>query len=410
MRTGRGMSHYVMEHTVSVTGHHDKTDLLRFELLGAFECEGHAIPRKTGKKGLSFLQYLLVNHTRSISSEELIGQFWSESRDPASALRNMLFKTRILLKQIFPEQKQPLLTLQDCYAWDPKLKIVLDTEELEGLCFDARGKRIGGEEYCELLCRAVSFYKGDFLPGNDSEWARTLRQYYRTLYLDSCRALLPLLYERERWLEVVTISEQAYGVDFGTEDFTAWQMQALIALGQPEQAVEKYEVFRTMLRQEFELMPTRRIEQLHALAKRLRTNAIDHQEIFRLVCGQETDGRAFFCTFGTFQSIVSLERRHLARSGQNSTLVIVSLGDGAATVPDADARRLEHVLLEGLRTGDPVARLEAGSYILMLTGSDEESAHIVTSRIDGAFHRAYRHSGANLTFRVAALEPGGGVK
>ena len=44
----------------------------------------------------------------------------------------------------------------------------------------------------------------------------------------------------------------------------------------------------------------------------------------------------------------------------------------------------------------------------MLTGSDEESAQIVTSRIDGAFHRAYRHSGANLTFRVAALEPGGG--
>lgn len=104
-----------------------------------------------------------------------------------------------------------------------------------------------------------------------------------------------------------------------------------------------------------------------------------------------------------FRSIVALERRHLARSGQKSTLVIVSLGK--ETAPTTDARRLERVLMDGLRTGDPVARLEAGAYILMLTGADAESAQIVISRLDCSFHKTYRHSNARLSFRISSLCP-----
>ena len=112
--------------------------------------------------------------------------------------------------------------------------------------------------------------------------------------------------------------------------------------------------------------------------------------------------RAFFCTFEMFQSIVALEKRHIARSKQKSSLVIVSLGRDVALA--TDTRRLERVLLEGLRSGDSVARLEAGSYILMLTGANEESAQLVMSRIDSSFHRIYRHSKACLTYRISALQ------
>ena len=54
------------------------------------------ISGKIGKKALSFLQYLVINHTRNITAEELIDTFWTEkhSSDPANALRNMIFKIR----------------------------------------------------------------------------------------------------------------------------------------------------------------------------------------------------------------------------------------------------------------------------------------------------------------------------
>ena len=384
-----------------------------FVLLGAFSygnaednSKNGAAMGRVGKKALSVLQYLIVNHVRTVSAEELIEQFWTEnnSADPSNALRNMLYKIRNLLKNMFSEQDNLLLTLPEGYAWKEDVQLVLDTEQFEGLCLEAGKKE--GDEYCEMLRKMISLYKGEFLPGNDSEWTRAPRQYYRTLWLDACKAILPLLYKKEQWMEIVSICNQAYGVDFGIEDFTAYQMQALIALGQPEQATEKYEAFRGRMLQEFEMPPTERIEQIYTLAASLRKNGLEEQDIFRMVCEEDSDPRAFFCTFSVFQNIVALERRHLARSGTDSTLVIVSLGKEA--VPTTDARRLERILLEKLRAGDPVARLEARSYILMLTGADLENAQIVAGRIDCAFHKTYRHSRANLTFRMTSLKPGTG--
>ena len=45
-------------------------------------------------------------------------------------------------------------------------------------------------------------------------------------------------------------------------------------------------------------------------------NSTRERDILSLVCEMEEHAHAFFCTFGTFQSIVALERRHIERSGQ----------------------------------------------------------------------------------------------
>ncbi len=385
----------------------ERDRMIHFGLLGAFTCGNteeeitkyHAKISRIGKKALSFLQYIIVNHGRNISSEELIEQFWGESGDPVNSLRNMVFRIRGFLKDMFPEEEGILVTVQDCYAWNREVLLELDTEQFETLCVKARGQK--EEEYCRMLVRAASLYRGDFLSGNDGEWARTMRQYYQTLYLDACRAVLPLLYKEEQWLELLAICSRAYTVDFSMEEFTEYQMKALIALGQPEQAVEKYEAFRERLLQEYSMLPGQDIEQLHTLALGLRKSDVEEQDILGLVCEEQPDTQAFLCTFPVFRSIVALERRHLKRSGFSSTLMVISLGRDA--VPTTDGRRLERILLEKLRTGDPIARLEAGTYIIMLTGAGEEEARMVFGRIDCAFHRTYRHSAANLTFRVAEL-------
>lgn len=372
-----------------------------FELLGVFS---HAGIKNVGKKTLSFLQYLIVNHARNVSAEELIDTFWTEnsSRDPANALRNMLHKIRSLLKVMFPELDDVLQTCQGYYIWNPEICMELDVEQFEGACLKA--KKYSGGKCLELLRQAVYLYKGEFLSGNDSEWAKPLRQYYKTLYVDACKSLIPLLEEEEAWVEIVSVCSQAYQIDFCMEEFAACQMQAFIAMGRPEQAVEVYEAVKERMKKDLGMPPTEHLEQVYSLAVGLcKKGKWDEKEIFRLVCEGKSDKRAFFCSFGMFQSIVALERRHLARSGLASTLVIVSLGDEA--VPTTDARRLEHILQEGLRTGDPVARLTAGSYIVMLTGTDTENAQIVISRLDSTFHKTYRRSGARLTFRISALYP-----
>lgn len=75
-------------------------------------------------------------------------------------------------------------------------------------------------------------------------------------------------------------------------------------------------------------------------------------------------------------------------------------------IPATDTKRLERILLDGLRAGDPVARLDAASYILMLTGSSPDNARLVTERLDRAFRKAYSHSKARISFRMSPLSPG----
>lgn len=233
----------------------DEKSVIYFELFGSFSIRNAAdkesgkrvIPEKAGRKVLSFLQYLIVNHTRNISLEELIEQFWPEadSNDPGNALKNMIFRTRSYLKKMFPEHKELIQKRPGCYMWNPDVKVEVDTERFEQSYLESR--KAEGEDREQLLFQTVSLYKGDFLAGNDSDWTDPLRHYYQTLYLDACKEVLSALQEQERWTEMIRICEQAYEVDFSMDSFVVYHMQALIALGQPEKAVERYQMFRRML-------------------------------------------------------------------------------------------------------------------------------------------------------------------
>lgn len=389
----------------------EEKKVIHFDLLGSFAMgsagdggvKESVVPGKAGKKVLSFLQYLIVNHTRNISIEELIEQFWPEadSSDPGNALKNMMFRTRDYLKKAFPEYRELIRKLPGCYVWNPEVQIEVDAERFEQEYLEAREK--SGEERTKLLLHTVALYRGDFLAGNESDWTIPIRHYYQTLYLDACKEVLAALQEEERWTDMISICEQAYEIDFSMDTFVVYHMQSLISLGQPEKAVQRYEMFRRMLWQEYEIEPAEQVEQVYALASSMCQGGMDSQNILKLVSEGGEESGAFFCTFGVFRNIVALERRHLARSKQNSTLVLVSLGDKAA--PTTDARRLQRVLMEGLRTGDLVARLDAGSYIVMLTGASVENARLVTSRVEQKFHKTYANSGARITFRISSLEP-----
>ena len=242
----------------------DEKKIIYFKLLGSFAL-GYAVDggngkdlssAKAGRKVLSFLQYLVVNHGRSISLEELIEQFWPEadSSDPGNALKNMIFRTRSYLKRVFPDQKELIQKLPGCYVWNPEIQVEVDAERFEQAYLKAR--KMTGEERVKLLLWTVSLYKGDFLAGNDSDWAVPMRHYYQTLYLDACKEVLAALQEEERWTEMIGICEQAYEIDFSVDAFAVYHMQALTALGQPEKAVQRYEIFRRMLWQEYELEPS----------------------------------------------------------------------------------------------------------------------------------------------------------
>ena len=101
-------------------------NVIRFELLGTFSCGNTEEARvrnsevigRAGRKVLSFLQYLIVNHARHISADARIRQFWARSgtSNPANSLQNRIFKARSHLKEICPDHGNLLETRQGGYA------------------------------------------------------------------------------------------------------------------------------------------------------------------------------------------------------------------------------------------------------------------------------------------------------
>lgn len=61
-------------------------NIIHFGMLGTFSLKGEEekpIDLTTGKKALSLLQYLIVNHNRNISKDELLEKFYGDDNSNA---------------------------------------------------------------------------------------------------------------------------------------------------------------------------------------------------------------------------------------------------------------------------------------------------------------------------------------
>ena len=381
-----------------------KKGTVRFRLLGTFGYEqgdkAQSVVIK-GNKLRSFLQYLIVNHAGCITYDELIEQFWPDGKsdNPGSALRYSASKARESLSKLFPGYKNLLVTVSHGFVWSTDVEIVLDSEQFEAVYMHA--KRLKDDARADALLNAADMYHGDFLPGNDDSWAQSLRVYYRTLYLDACKETLPLLEEKERWPDIVRLCETAYRVDFSVEEFTLCLMEAYIAQGHPQKAIDHYEMFRAALMLEYELEPSASVTQIYARAMSAKNGSEGQGDLLSLVAAHPEEEKAYKCSFGTFQGIVALELRHLKRTKQESSIVKVKIARSQAL--STDVSRLERVLLEGLRTGDTVSRFDQSSYIVLLPGAGSEQAQNVIERLKTKFTRLYSHSRALISYQVCPL-------
>lgn len=381
-----------------------------FQMLGSFDYhqEEADVGKRDiilkGKKSLSFLQYLIVNHIGSITCEALIDRFWGEGRsaDPSGVLRYTMSRTRQQLAKMFPEYENLLLTVPNGFVWNPDVELILDSEQFEKMYMHA--KHLAEEAQADAFLEAISMYKDDFLADNNDGWVLPLRAYYRTLYRDACKSVLPLLESQERWLDMIQVCEPAYRRDFSAEEITEYLMKAYIALGQPRLAIDHYQVFSDTLHKEYEIEPSEQVMQVYVRAVGSEKGEFGKEDILSLVLDHQKQKKAYKCSFGTFQSITEIEMRHQARLKQESCIVMARVVRTSSVT--TDVRRLERVLLEGLRAGDPVAKLNQNSYVVLLSGASEENARVVMERLKSKFTKLYSHSQALIDYQVCPLSAG----
>ena len=389
---------------------------LRFKLLGNFRfCEaGEAEWRSlesmgikgVGKKQLAFLFYFLLNSRRIITAEELVEVFWpGDSKDPANALKNTLHKNRNLLKTMFHDAGELLLTQNGGYCWNADVDLELDTEQMDGVYHNLKPDHPADPDALE---RVLALYEGEILIGSNQLWLEHINVYYRNVYAELCKTLLGLLQETHDWERVAQVCTRAYDHIPEAEDVTRGMMQALLYAEQPEQAVQHYEAYRAMLWREYSLVPPESVEQLYNLAmERCNADADYERELLRQLVRMSGPLQAFCCSQLVFRHLVQLELRQMRRNGHESSLVVLqAMKDGQSGKPSTDTRRVERVLLTALRAGDPFTKLNLGSFAVLLPTASAENAQRVMERVNHVFHTTYPKARAELQYRVYPLTIG----
>ncbi len=386
---------------------------LRFKLLGGFrfcrddETQWQSLEsmniKGVGKKQLAFLMYFLLNNRRMITAEELVENFWpGDSKDPANALKNTLHKNRTLLKTMFPQAEELILTQSAGYCWSDRVVLELDTDGMERVY---RGLKPGMRPNREELKAALALYEGEILPGSNQIWLEQINVYYRNVYVDLCKAIVAQLQEETDWDEAIAVCRKAYVYAPEVEEISLCLMQALLASGQPQQAVQHYEAYRSMLWREYSLVPSERVEQTYNLAMEQNNDNEDYErELLRQLTQMPEPLQAFSCSLMVFRNLVQLELRHMRRNRhQSSVVVLQAMKDIQSGKPSTDTRRVERTLLTTLRAGDPFTKLNMGSFAVLLPTASVENAKKVMERVEKEFHVTYPRSKAALQYRVYPL-------
>lgn len=355
-----------------------------------------------GKKQQLFLAYLILNHKRRISAEELIEHFWAEKGDaPANSLKNMIYKTRKMLQVMFQNEDELLITRAGAYEWNPDYVIETDVSDFEESYKTIDYATPKGQE---KAVKALSLYTGKILPGMSADWLDHYNTYYQALYIDISKAIASKFMEEERWDQIFNVCEQAYAVSPETEEFTTHVMRAYVANGMAKQAIRHYEDYSAMLLEQYNLLPSKQVEELHRLAEQMyREDGAEESIVQRLMEPSEEAG-AFQCGMLVFQNIVQLELRHMQRYFTKTSIILLQTESLGEDQPFAtDIRRLERILKNSLRVGDPFTKLNKGSYAVLLSGADEEDAKSVAERIERNFYNTYTRSRALLRFKIFVL-------
>ena len=127
------------------------------------------------RKGVSLLQYLILQRGRVISGQRLIRELWTGRRgeSPENALKTMVSRVRALLNEVSPGLGGCIVSGQGGYSWRPTPDVTVDAVEILTILDRLKGD-VDAATRAELTERLLTLYTGDlFITG---DWANGISQ------------------------------------------------------------------------------------------------------------------------------------------------------------------------------------------------------------------------------------------
>lgn len=350
------------------------------------------------KKLTNLLAYMMLHREKTLTLDDMAEALWQEEEtsNPAGALKNLMYRLRMVLKQNFGEGEF-ILNNRGAYCFNPDIEVKVDAEEFEKLYRAAKQKGISKEQAVTYLEQAIALFGGDFMPKmTEMHWVVSLNTYYHSLYLESVKLLAQLYGRQERYEQQEQLCIRALSFDHLEEDFYYYLILAKAKRGHLCQAIDFYEKTCGIFRDELGISVSAKLKQLYEeLLKKIKTEETENMPKVKEAIREENPMGVFMCGYPVFREICRLEARKSAKGGQAEHLLLLTVSSKEEQKGSlADKFRvknamlhLEKILNECLGMGDAVSQYSNSQYVVLLSFCSYQNGMVVANRIVSKFNQ-----------------------
>lgn len=367
------------------------------------------------KKICLLLSVLIINRGRSISRESLIDLLWHDSdecADPVNALKNLVYRTRLYLNNLFSVEKVNFINFyNDSYMWNTDISCILDTEQMN-YYFNCAYQELSKDKKIELLFKAAAVYNGSFLQNfGEEEWVFAKRSYFETVYVKCVIELSLLLLEEYRFKDVISLCEQSVVNCPYQEDIHKILIESYIETKQYSKALVHYENLINLFSKDLGLGVSEEINQLYQKIVKNVYSIETNIDLIKDNLIRKRKQEPFLCDVPVFQQIVNFMlnfKYNRVEKGQFEILVLLTIVDKNGKVPDIN--KLKHIvtilkisIFKTLRSNDLMSKYSPYQFILAMLVSKKFNIKSLTDRIINDFNSRYNNDDIEIVFEYVKL-------
>ena len=391
---------------------------VRIHMMGGFwlEVDGkiHDNLLRRTRRGVSLMQYLILERGRVISPQRLIRELWSGRRldGPENALKTMVSRLRALLNEVSEGLGQAIGFENGGYCWKTLPGVSVDALELMDIYEKLKQSQYAPETFA-LLSRMQSIYAGDlYLTGDILNGQAALSHLHRE-YIEAVLRCIDTLKKMERYNRICEVCQQALLIDELDEQLHIELMQAMVNLNRTDDAAAEYRKLVRAQRDQLDAEPSEELVAKYQTLAEEGKQIVFNLDVIRNALSQlDADSKGpFFCDYRAFKEIYNIQMRNVERFGSTMFLGVIMLGqpDGSLSPVSRESGMagLQEILKNNLRRGDIVTRFSENVFAMLLPTVNYSTGPMVMQRLENLFKKEF--PAGNIPFHSRISPLGGSI-
>ena len=209
-------------------------------------------------KGLSLIQYLILEQGNLVSTQRLIFELYpnQSSDNPKNALKTLVSRVRASLNELSPSLGACIVSTQGAYHWENREGISVDVLDIISLLNDLRGDK-DTDDFSRKCEELLELYRGDLFLTGDIRSGETISNWLHKKYLEAIYRYIKDLKSRKEYRKICSICQRAITIDCYDEKLSMSLMDALVHLNRRKDALIESQDFERRLSRSLDSEPSK---------------------------------------------------------------------------------------------------------------------------------------------------------